>query len=526
MKTYLVIFTGIFFGLFYFTFQLYLISNYLDIDVANYYLEIKEGYLFHPHHLFYNFTGWIFIEITKGFLNLTDFLKLKILNILAGSLGSSLLFFIFYKLSKKLILSFLFFLYFVFSFDYWFYSQINDTAFFTVFSSFLYLSFLFFVYDVFPNSLISFLLGIILAIAVGYHQTNIFLYLIGFFYIIKKNKDTKSKIYNLFFYTLGAILFISAFYLFAGHFFYGYSLKENTKDFIHKLPKKGNFYDWVFLYGHWDQSLQWGTFERDNLGSIISESFSNALFYNTINLIYLMQNLTNEITSFKVEILLYLIFFVSFLLNFIVSLLIIVIKRNVLILGFLSVLVIQLVFFSWWEPSNKEFWFSPLFILTFLQFLNINELFNSIKVSTIRNFIYFLFCYFFFGFVSLIIAQNSFNFFLPKKQTIYLGHWEDIRDLSYFSLIMDADFKVKFQFQTSKKELIQQKLNFLKSLRKKLLATETVYASIYILHFEQTLLELSKLVQEEGESLDLEEYYKELDLLKNHWEDWLKGNRK
>lgn len=527
MKKTILLYIGIIFSGFYFLFQLYLISNYIDVDVVNYYLEIKNNNLFHPHHLFYNFTGWLFIELTKDFLKISDFLKLKIMNILAGSISTSLLLSIFYKFSKKIILSILFTFYVVFSFDFWFYSQINDTAFFTLFGVIIYFFFLSKITNFrITNSLF---IGFIHSIAIGYHQTNLFLYFITVFYILFKTKEIKKSILFIVFYSISFIFFTSIFYIFIGHYIYGYSFEENTKSFIPGAGK-GNFFDWIFMYGHWDISSGWGTFERKNLIPNIIVTFSHSLFFHTQhNIDFYFKNLSMNLELLKnFEFFLYFIFIISFFITIISSIIFIFFKKNFFILGIFFWLFSNTLLVSWWEPTNKEFWLVPLFGFIFLKFLNITELIKILKKNYLYYFFYIILCYFIFTYLSLIFFQNYYKFFEPRKQKFYIGHWEDLRDQNYFANIMNSDFKIPFNNYFSNEHLIIQKLKFLETLKYKLSITKNkTQISNYILHYEKTLESIQKLLEQEADQeFDISSYYKELELLKNNYDEWLEYYKK
>ncbi|GIX42670.1 MAG: hypothetical protein KatS3mg129_2403 [Leptospiraceae bacterium] len=527
-----IILISIFLGICFILFQFYFLFHYLDIDVANYYIQILKKELFHPHHLFYNFLGWIWLQLFSN-LDFSPFFQLKLMNIIIGGIGTSILYLLFYQYSNKFILSLLFVLYFILSFDYVFYSQINDTAFLPLFVNLIYIFYILKIKKINLNQII--FLAFLHTIAIGFHQTNLFLVFVGIIKILSE-KNKKSIIYMIL-YVFFTFIFVALLYITIGYYILGYNFDENIKKRIPGIPGGGNFFDWVLMYGHWDKELKWGTFERNNLVLKSIFTFSNALFvhkiyyYNQFKKAFLsfFDFIVNPNSIISIEQFLLVIFLIILIFHIILS--IFIIKRNLFILGVLLWFLFQSFLIIWWEPTNKEFWLIPLFSFIFLQFININEILEYIKTKYIFIICYYIINFLLFLWILLIFTNNYKNFYITSRYKTFYGHWEDLYDQNFFQNILKNDIKISFPLKQEEEYLLQQKLIQLDYLRRKLLKKENqIYFNFYIKQFENIILSLEKLKENNSEfSLNeelIENFKQELDLIKNHYEEWYKENIK
>jgi hypothetical protein len=508
------IFISFLFFAFFVLFQLYFFFHYLDVDVASYYVQIQKNQLFHPHHLLYNVLGYFWLKLNQ-WTQLSNFFLLKLMNLLAGALGTSILYFIFYSYSKKTILSILFVFYVIFSFDYLFYSQINDTAFMPLFFNLIFILFIVLIKEIKIYHII--LLSILHTISIGFHQTNLFLIFVGIFKIFSLKKR---RIIHVLLYVGLTLSFTFLMYLIIGHLILGYSLDEYVKKPIMGIPTGGNFYDWMLMYGHWDKELKWGTFQRNHLFLTSITTFSNALFihriYSLKSIDALFQLLIDQNASITIEQFLFSLFLILLLLNLLLY--IYFIKNYLYYLGFLLWFVFQSLLVIWWEPTNKEFWITPLFTLILIQFFNVNRILALTKTKLFYYSLYYIINLFFLLWVSLIFVNNYKNFLKIVQYKTFFGHWEDLYDQNQFIHIMNKDLKIPFDLKQDEAFLIKQRLAFIEQLRIKLRKKENeAYFNYYIKQFEDIISALEKFNYEEIHQLK-----EELNLIKNHYEDWLK----
>jgi hypothetical protein len=525
IKKNLSYFIAIFIGLNFILFQFYFLFHYLDIDVANYYTQILKKDFFHPHHLLYNFLGYIWLTINDN-LNINSFLLLKIMNIIFGGVASFFLYILFFNESKKYILSLLFVFYIILSFDYIFYSQINDTAFMPLFWNIVFITYFFKIKNLRFTDLL--FLSLLHTISIGFHQTNLFLIFPSIVKILTSNQ--KNKIRYLLFYLFFTFFFIAILYVIIGHYILGYSFEDNIKKPIPGIPTGGNFYDWVFMYGHWDKELNWGTLERKNLLLDSLYTFSNALFFHKIYYIKISIEaynnfLVNQSALMTLEQFLFITFILLLLSHIIFSFYFT--KKNSNILGIFLWFIFQSLLIMWWEPTNKEFWLTPLFCFILIQFLNFKEFLELIKAKWIYSIIYYIINYLLFLWIFLIFVNNYKNFLKPSQYKTFFGHWEDLYDYEYFKNIMNTDLKLTFELKQNKETLLKQKLNQLDELRKKLSKKENeIYFKYYIKQFENILISMEKMMYDDNnENLitkeEIQNLKQELELIKNHYDDWL-----
>ena len=440
------------------------------------------------------------------------------MNLLAGALGASILYFVFYSYSKKMILSILFVLYVILSFDYLFYSQINDTAFIPLFFNLIFILFIICIKEIKIYHII--ILSIIHTISIGFHQINLFLIFVGIFKILSKKYRRITYVLLYIFLTLS---FSFLMYLIIGHLILGYSLEDHVKKPITGIPTGGNFFDWMLMYGHWDKELKWGTFQRSNLFLTSIITFSNALFvhrmYSLKSIDILIQLLLDKNTSISLEQFLFSVFLILIIINILLYLSFI--KINIFYLGFLFWFFSQSLLVVWWEPTNKEFWLTPLFAFILIQFFNVNRILTLTKNKLIYYVLYYIINLFFLLWISLIFANNYKNFLKVVQYKTFFGHWEDLYDQNQFINIMNKDLKISFDLKQDEEFLIKKRLSFIEKLQNKLQKKENkVYFNYYIKQFEDTINALEKF---NYEGIDL--LKEELNLIKNHYEEWLKIHR-
>ena len=201
-ETTLAIITSIAIFLFYLFFNFNYLSNWIDEkgDAKTYDYYVRLGipkYLFNPHHIAFDWLGQkIYKKLTNNGYTGSSMLILQLRNLLISSIGLGIFFFLFYKISRKYLLS-LFFVFLIgFSCAYWIYSQINDTP--IIHSTLLAL--LFFAAIYFPEAkkkyLYSFFLGMLHAVTILFHQTDLlFIFIVSFIilfannFVLNKQKD-------------------------------------------------------------------------------------------------------------------------------------------------------------------------------------------------------------------------------------------------------------------------------------------------------------------------------------------------
>jgi len=452
----LAITTSIFIFLFYFILNFNYLTNWIDekYDSSTYKNHIEDFLntpdqnkdfkikynLFNPHHIAIDWFGMKFYMLLKknNFSgNLMTALQLK--NLFISSLGLAILFFLFYKLSKKYFLSLLMICLIGFSCAYWIYSQINDTP--LIHSVLLCL--LFMVSINFPYVKNKFLFSIILAIfhAVNilFHQSDfIFIFVIIFIILFSDlfrsvflnnendNNIIKLKNYNnsiffnyknfyyLFTYFFTLIIIIFSVYYYIGLIYIGLTLNQESAKSVNYIKDSSYFFNWLILYAKIDY---WGKgYEKNTFLSVLNGISSYFYQQENVNIKYEI-NLFNFFNKESVLPNLIIVFFFTIISTSIIFFKQILKTYNFVIIANIIFIIIYISFACWWEPDYREFWVAPMFSIWIFIFFILNFLLNRLEVIkplsyiVIYSFIFLLsFFLFYFNFVYFIYPNASKDF--------------------------------------------------------------------------------------------------------------------
>lgn len=464
----LIIIISIFIFLFYFFFNFNYLSNWIDEkgDVKTYDYYVRLGipqYLFNPHHIAFDWLGKKLYNIFKnnGYTGPT-MLILQIRNLIISSAGLSLFFFLFYKISKKLILSLLIVLLIAFSCAYWIYSQINDTP---IIHSIL-LALLFFAVIYFPQSknklLFSIFLGLLHAVCIFFHQSNVLFIFVIIFVILfaeklnlrsnnnedyfsfqiqyekKNNLNSQNLSFINSFNILYLLVYLSTFfiiviitYYYVGIVLLGLSLNPNEVNSFNEIKESSYFFNWLILYAkidYWGKGYESNTFINAVKG--ISTYFYQPQSFNNKELILDLKNffaanslLPNLLAFFVASI-------ISTSLIFMVKM---YKKYKYIFIANVIFLILYIIFACWWEPDYREFWVAPMFSFWFLAFFVLNLIIDSSKkINPLpKLFIYFyifliILLLFYFNFIGFLYPNASKNF---KKFDIVKSIHNDANNL-------------------------------------------------------------------------------------------------
>lgn len=438
--------------LFYFFFNFNYISNWVDEkgDVKTYDYYVRLGipqFLFNPHHIAFDWIGKEFYNILKnnGYTgSVMTILQLR--NLLISSIGLSLFFFLFYKISKKFFLSLLIVLIIAFSCAYWIYSQINDTP---IIHSVL-LALLFFAVIYFPQAknklLYSAFIGSAHAVCIFFHQSNLlFIFVIIFIlffsdkflidfnnnenlyytrikYYNKKNLNISSshsnnlkKLSYFLIYFSTFFIIVTVVYYYVGIVLIGLTLNPNDAATFNKIKDSSYFFNWLILYAkidYWGKGYQTNTFIMVLKG--ISSYFYQPQSFNNKELTFDLMNFFSA-NSILPNLLVTFILFV-FLIT-IIFVFVIYKKYKYVFIANIIFFISYVVFACWWEPDYREFWVAPMFSFWFLSFFVLNFIIDLLlKINPIpKIFLYsylFLICFllFYFNFTGFLYPNSSTEF--------------------------------------------------------------------------------------------------------------------
>lgn len=445
---------SIFIFLFYLLFNFNYLTKWIDEkgDCLTYDYYVRLGlpqYLYNPHHIAFDWLGLKMYNILKdnGYKG-TTMVVLQLRNLIASSAGLALLFFLFYKFSKKFLLSFGIVSIIAFTSAYWIYSQINDTP---IIHSVL-VTLLFFASIHFPEAkhkiLYSIFLGVLHSVNIFFHQYDALFTIVIFFVILfgeyfktenleKKNvelnmitvprlKLQKFHIFNVsnlkyFLIYLAVFIFIvSAAYYYVGIVKIGLTLDINKAQDFNKIKNASYFFNWLILYTKIDY---WGKgftnipdlLHKSSLG--ISEYFYQPQSYGGFPLAYDFKNFfsINSILPNLVGVLFIFVFLCTMVFSYKLYK-----KYGYIFLASLLFLIIYTIFSFWWEPDYREFWIATMFAFWILLFLLLDFIIENFKILKplpsffIYSFIFlFSILLFYFNFTGFIYpnAGNEFRKF-------------------------------------------------------------------------------------------------------------------
>jgi len=421
--------------LFYFFFNLNYLTKWIDekYDCTTYDYYVRLGlpqYLFNPHHIGFDWLGERMFDFLKknGYTG-SSMIVLQLRNLIVSSIGLGILFFLLYKISKKIYLSLLIIAMIAFSCAFWLYSQINDTP--IIHSVLLVLLFMMTIYypDAKRKYLFSILLGIFHSIVVFFHQSDlIFMVVIFFVYIFSDYLLNKFKTFyqrdipflknnpfqnyfsfsNLKFFIVYFITFsiiVASAYYFVGIVLIGLTLDITKATDFNKIKGASYFFNWLVLYSKIDY---WGKgFSDTNLLEKVLTGISTYFYqpqsFNGDKLQFNWNNFfhPSSILPNFIGLLFMIVFSITFL--FFKKLFD---KYNFVFIANIIFLVIYTIFSCWWEPDYREFWVAtmfPFWLLTFFIFNFIIDHGNNFKPLLI---------FFIYGFLNIfVMLLFYFNFY-------------------------------------------------------------------------------------------------------------------
>ncbi len=448
--------TSIFIFLFYFILNFNYLTNWIDEkwDSSTYKNHVEDFLkspdknkdfqikynLFNPHHIAIDWFGMRFYNFLKKNNFSGDLMTaLQLKNLFISSLGLAIMFFLFYKLSKKYFLSFLMICLIGFSCAYWIYSQINDTP--LIHSVLVCLLFMTSINFPFAKNkiLYSVILAAFHAVNILFHQSDIiFIFVIIFiilfsdlfrnFFLNYENNNNIIKLKNLnnslsfnhknFYYlityfTTLVIIIISVYY-YVGLIYIGLTLNSENAKSINHIKDSTYFFNWLILYAkidYWGKGYEKNIFDSalNGISSYFYQQENVDIKYklNILNFFSKESVLPNFITVFFFTIILTSILYIKKILK----------EYNFVIIANILFIIIYISFACWWEPDYREFWVAPMFSIWIFTFFILNFLLNRFEVIkplfhiVIYSFIFLLsFFLFYFNFVYFIYPNASKDF--------------------------------------------------------------------------------------------------------------------
>ncbi len=413
----IVIIVSITIFIFYLFFNFNYLSNWIDEkgDARTYDYYVRLGipqYLYNPHHIAFDWLGKKLYNILEnnGYTGSTMTI-LQLRNLLISSIGLALFFFLFYKISKKFILSLLIVLLIAFSCAYWIYSQINDTP---IIHSVL-IAILFFASIYFPQAknklLYSIFLGTLHAICIFFHQSNmLFIFVVIFIILFSKKFNIKitnnedlsySQIkfakknnlnsndqnffntYNIkyfFIYLCTFFIIILAAYYYVGIVLIGLTFNPDEAMSFNKFEKSTYFFNWLVLYtkiDYWGKGYETNTFLNAING--ISTYFYQPQSFGDQELAFNLKNFFSANSILPNLLVTFIIFIFSTALIFIINM---YKKYKYAFIANVIFLTIYIIFACWWEPDYREFWVAPMFSFWFLAFFVLNLVIDALNRFT------------------------------------------------------------------------------------------------------------------------------------------------
>ncbi|MCK4796014.1 MAG: hypothetical protein KAT05_01465, partial [Spirochaetes bacterium] len=417
-----------------------------DAITYDYYVRLGiPKFLYNPHHVAFDWLGQKMYKMLKnnGYTGSTMMI-LQLRNLLISSIGLSIFFFLFYKISKKYILSIFIILLIAFSCAFWIYSQINDTA---IIHSIL-VGLLFFAVIYFPQVknkyLYSCLLGIFHAITIFFHQSDfVFIFVISFiilfanhFLLNKENALTYSKIdfikrnnlimqkkpflkvYNIryfFIYFITLIVIITITYYYIGIVLIGLTFNQGNAVAFNQFSDSTYFFNWLVLYtkiDYWGKGYEGNTLMKALHG--ISTYFYHPQLFQGQQIGFDIKNIFSPNSILPN----FLYFFVSSILIFTILFIVPLYKKyKYILISNLIFLIVYVAFACWWEPDYREFWVAPMLSFWILAFLILNFIIEKLKMlQPLPNiFLYsylflLIFLLFYFNFTGFLYPNASIQF--------------------------------------------------------------------------------------------------------------------
>lgn len=422
-----------------FLINLLYLSHYLDLDIVKYYHDQAAGRLLHPHHLLFSLQGYLAVELARllGYTGHAMFV-LQMVVLIWSSVLVALIFLGFFRLCQRLLPAFLLTALVFFSHGVWSYATLNDTPLIPALLALLTLLLGLNKANTAQrrtaggNIRSGLAIATLHTLAVGFHQTMLLL-LPGLVLILcfpppGQNRNRGHRLLLPGSYILFTFFMVSILYAGSGLL--------SGLDFVKRTPFPGipaglNFFEWVLVYGHWDRSVGWGTFERYDItfriasgaaGMLLSRSSFPALTAKPLRT-WLQE--APDLGSLLV--LLYL----GSLLFSIVFLLLRGREAFAPLAGTLLWLVSASTLASWWEPEHYEHWFAAFMASVALLSLCL-RFWGRLLWPVLPLLLFF------------VLSMASWNFqstIKPRNQSVVFGYWEDLYDMGNYTNIWNHIYR-------------------------------------------------------------------------------------
>lgn len=378
------LFTALVIGLVYISLNFNYLSTWVDEkgDVLTYDHYVRLGipqYLFNPHHIGFDWLGERFFAFLKerGYTG-SAMTALQMRNLLCSGLGLGIVFFLFYKISRKYLLSLLIVATYAFTAAYWIYSQINDTP--IIHSILVFILFLLTLY--FPQAkhkkLYAFFLGLLHAVTIFFHQSDLIMMAVVIFVMFGADlfAEDRSQRRIAWRHTGSFLIYLSTFvvivvtaYYYVGIVLIGLTLDPKNAHAFNNIEGSSYFFNWLILYAKIDY---WGKgFDDDR--SLLAKVVHGIITYFYQPQLYKGVQVAADYAHFwKAASVLPNLIGLLFMSVFGGALLFFRSLLRSFRYGFIAVLLymsIYTVFSCWWEADYREFWVATMFAFWFLMLI-------------------------------------------------------------------------------------------------------------------------------------------------------------
>lgn len=450
-ETILAVITSVVIILFYLFFNFNYLTDWIDEkgDSKTYDYYVRLGipkFLFNPHHIGFDWLGERFYKALQnnGYTG-ASMVVLQLRNLIVSSIFLGILFFLFYKFSRKYLLSLLLVLMIAFSCAYWIYSQINDTP---IIHSVL-VALLFFATIYFPSAkfkmFYAIFLGIFHAIIIFFHQSDAIFGLVivfvimfsNFFLIHKENSKGLSNSFDisgqnthmvhsdsilyrlnikyLVVYGLSFVLVVVVAYYYVGIILIGLTLDPDKAEAFNSFEKSTYFFNWLILYTKIDY---WGKgYEGNTLQKVIHGITTYFYQAGSLDGKTLVLNLKQFFSPISILPNMLFIFITSVLFSGVFLCRSLYKRYRYIILSNVLFFVVYIIFACWWEPDYREFWVAPMFSFWIAAFFILNHILDKVKImkpvsySIIYSYLFLcVFLLFYFNFTGFIYPNSSTRF--------------------------------------------------------------------------------------------------------------------
>lgn len=388
--------TALFLSLMYLSLNFNYLSSFIDEkgDCLTYDYYVRLGipqFLFNPHHIGFDWAGEKFYHALKGNgYTGSSMAALQMRNLIVSSFSLGVIFLLFYKISKKYLLSLLIVVTYSFTAAYWIYSQINDTP--IIHSVMVFILFLLSLY--FPQAKhkagYAAFLGLFHALTIFFHQSDLIMAAVIFFIMLFSSlfplEETQKKKFegkNIFYFllygvTLTSIVVIAYYYV--GIILIGLTFDKSNAQSFNNIKDSTYFFNWLILYAKIDY---WGKgFENNsNLFPQVITGIStyfyqphafkgHAIQYNYHNFWDAVHLLPNLIGALFFSVFGGSLLFLKGMYQ----------KYRYVLFAVFIYMVSYSMLTCWWEADYREFWVAPLFSFWFLTLLFFQYIVDKAKI--------------------------------------------------------------------------------------------------------------------------------------------------